>query len=45
MELAKSTRKIFVYGAANEHMNAVNPKGNRNIQFRPERGWTLMVNY
>ncbi len=45
MELAKASRKAFVYGAANEHMNAVNPNNSRNTQFRPERGGTLMVNY
>lgn len=45
MELAKATRRSFVYGAANEHMNAVNPNNPRNTQFYPERGGTLMVNY
>ncbi len=45
MELAKATRRSFVYGAANEHMNAVNPKNPRNTKFYPERGGTLMINY
>lgn len=45
MELSKASRRAFVYGAANEHMNAVNPNNPRNTQFYPERGGTLMVNY
>lgn len=45
MELAKATRNSFVYGAANEHMNASNPNNPRNTSFYPERGGTLMTNY
>ncbi len=44
MELARATG-AYVYGAANEHMNAVNPNNPNNTQFRPEQGGTLMVNY
>ena len=45
MELARATRNSFVYGAANEHMNASNPNNPRNTSFYPERGGTLMINY
>ena len=45
LELAKSTRSAFVWGAANEHMNAVNPNNPHNTKFYPERGGTLMINY
>jgi RHS repeat-associated protein len=45
LEFAKATRNSFVYGAANEHMNAVNPNNPYNTKFYPERGGTLMINY
>ncbi|MGR3854038.1 hypothetical protein [Chryseobacterium indologenes] len=45
LEFAKATRSAFVWGAANEHMNAVNPKNPHNTKFYPERGGTLMINY
>ncbi|MGN7707946.1 DUF6443 domain-containing protein [Chryseobacterium sp. 22543] len=45
LEFAKATRGAFVWGAANEHMNAVNPNNPRNTKFYPERGGTLMINY
>jgi hypothetical protein len=44
MEMARATG-AYVYGAANEHMNAKNPNDPKNTQFYPERGGTLMVNY
>lgn len=44
MELARVTG-AFVYGAANEHMNAVDPNNSKNTQFRPERGGTLTISY
>lgn len=45
MEFAKATRSSFVWGAANEHMNAVNPNNPHNTKFYPERGGTLMINH
>ena len=45
MELAKATRGSFVYGVANEHMNASNPSDRRNTSFYPERGGTLSIHY
>ncbi|MFL9485699.1 DUF6443 domain-containing protein [Chitinophagaceae bacterium LWZ2-11] len=44
LELARVTG-AYVYGAANEHMNAVNPNNPHNTQFRPEQGGTFMYNY